>query len=166
MDPRAQITAAELNEQLQLGLEIFDDVRRTRMVLAELESVKKRLGEVKPQLTGNSPELLAQIASLEAAITKIQKGGKPLPGAITGLELAGTGLSAALRVVETSDRKLPSQAIELYRQADQAARTGIAAWTEVKNTELPKLNQALQQAGAATIQISEIEQDVEYWMSE
>jgi hypothetical protein len=75
-------------------------------------------------------------------------------------------LSAALRVVETSDRKLPSQAIELYRQADQAARTGIAAWTEVKNTELPKLNQALQQAGAATIQISEIEQDVEYWMSE
>ena len=122
--------------------------------------------ELKPQLAAKNSGALAQIASLEAVITKIQRGDKPAPGEITGLESGSTGLSAALRVVETSDRTLPSQAIELYRQSDEAAKTGITAWTQVKSTELARLNQALQKAGAGTIQISEIERELEYAISQ
>jgi hypothetical protein len=103
---------------------------------------------------------------VEAAIAKVEKGDTQLPGAITGLESAGTGLSAALRVVETSDRKLPSQAIELYRQADEAAKTGISEWTQVKGGALATLNEALQKAGVATIEISQMEREIEYWMSQ
>jgi hypothetical protein len=166
MDPRAQVTTAELNEQLQVGLEIFGEVRRSRKALAEMTVVKKRLEEVKTQIASKNPELLAQVASVEAAIAKIAKGDKPLPGSIAGLESASTGLSAALRVVETSDRKLPSQAIELYHQADEAAKTGISEWTQVKSSDLAKLNQALQKVGVATIEISEMERDIEYAMSQ
>ena len=166
MDPRAQVTTAELNQQLQTGLEIFGALRQSRKALAEMESVKKRLAELKSQPAAKKPGVLAQIASLETAITKIQKGDKAAPGEITGLESASTGLSAALRVVETSDRTLPSQAIELYRQSDEAAKAGITAWTQVKSTELARLNQALQKAGAGTIQISEIERELEYAISQ
>ena len=167
MDPRAPVTTAELDEQLRLGLEIFGEVRRTRKALAEMEAVKKRLGELQPKLPPKNSQVLTQIASLEGAITKIQKGDQPLtPGAIVGLESASTGLAAALRVVETSDRTLPSQAIELYRQADQVATAGIAQWSQVKNTELAKLNQTLQKAGVATIQISELEHEIESAISQ
>ncbi len=166
MDPRAQATTAELDEQLRVGLEIFGDVRLSRKTLAEMESVKKRLGALKSQPAAKSPQLQTQIADLEARITKIQRGDKSTPGEISGLESANAGLSAALRVVETSDRALPSQAIELYRQADQAAKTGIEEWSEVKSNDLAKLNQALQKAGAPIIQISELEREIDDVMSQ
>ena len=85
---------------------------------------------------------------------------------IAGLESANTGLSSALRVVEGGNRTVPSQAVELYHEADQAATVAIAAWTELKSTELVKLNQALLKAGGGTVQISEIELELEYWMSQ
>jgi hypothetical protein len=166
MDPRARVTPAELDEQLRVGLEIFGEVRLSRKTLAEMESVKKRLDELKLQPAAKSPTLQSQIADLGARITKIQKGDKPLPGEISGLESANAGLSAALRVVETSDRTLPSQAIELYRQSGQVAKTGIAEWSEVKSNDLVKLNQALQKAGSATIQISELELEIDDLMSQ
>ena len=42
MDPRAQVTAAELNDQQRVALEIFDEVREARKALAEIGAVKKQ----------------------------------------------------------------------------------------------------------------------------
>ena len=123
MDPRSQATKAELDEQQRLGLEIFGEVHRARRALAEIGAVKKRLSDVKPQLAEKNPELLTQVASIEAAITKIQKGSQS-PIATMGLEAASAGLASALRVVEGGDRTVPSQAIELYHQSDEAAKAG------------------------------------------
>ena len=83
-----------------------------------------------------------------------------------GLEAANSGLASALRVVEGGDRTSPSQAIELYHQSDEAAKARIAEWTKLKSTELPRLNDALQKAGVPPIQISEIEREVEYLVSQ
>jgi hypothetical protein len=83
-----------------------------------------------------------------------------------GLETASTGLASALRVVEGSDRPVPSQAIELYQQSAEAAKAGIAEWTKLKSTQLIQLNDNLRNAGLATVQISKIERALEYVMSE
>ncbi len=166
MDPRSQATSAELDEQLRLGLQIFGEVHRSRKALAEMAAVKKRLGDVKQQVTAKSPELLSEVTGIEAAIAKIEKGDKSLGDSGTGLEAANTGLGAALRVVEGGDRTTPSQAVELYRETDEAAKARIAEWQQLKSTQLAQLNQALQKAGLGTIQVSEIERDVEFAMSE
>jgi phosphoribosylformimino-5-aminoimidazole carboxamide ribonucleotide (ProFAR) isomerase len=71
-----------------------------------------------------------------------------------------------LRVVESSDRAVPSQAIELYRESEQAAKAGMAAWTQLKSAQLAKFNEALKKAGVAAIQVSEIEREGEYQASE
>ena len=165
MDPRSQATKAELDEQQRLGLEVFAGARRSRRALAEIGAVKKHLGDVKAQLAGKNPELLPQITSLEAAITSIEKGNKE-PVETMGLETANTGLASALRVVESSDRTVPSQAIELYQQSDEAAKARLAEWTKLKNTQMVQLNDALRKAGMAPIQTSAIEREVEYRMSE
>lgn len=166
MDPRAQVTNAELNEQLRLGLEIFGELRNSRRALAEMGAVQKRLSEVKAKVPPKNIRLLTQVANLEAAIIRIEKGEKTSPGSIAGLESASTALSATLRVVESSDRTIPSQVIELYQEADRVAKAGIGEWTQIKSTQIGPLNDALKKAGTATIQISEIGREEEYAMSE
>jgi photosystem II stability/assembly factor-like uncharacterized protein len=161
MDPRSQATTADLNEQLRLGLEIFGKAIQARRALAETNKVKKALADVAPATLKQHPELLAQITSLQSAIEKIQKGEHPQPGAVAGLDMANTALASALRVVQSSDRPIPSQAVELYREADKVAAAELAAWAEIRNTQLLKLNDALQRAGATAIQISEVEMESE-----
>ena len=166
MDPRAQVTTAELNEQLRLGLEIFGDVRNARKVLAETLGVKKRLAEVKTKIPPKNTKLLTQVATLEAAIIRLEKGEKGEPGTIAGLEAAGTALSAALRVVESSDRAIPSQAVDLYQQGDRVAKSSIAEWEQLKSTQLVQLNDALKKTGVPAIQIAEVEREAEYQVSQ
>jgi photosystem II stability/assembly factor-like uncharacterized protein len=166
MDPRAQVTATELNDQQRVALDIFSEVREARKALAEIGAVKKHIAELPAQSLAKHQETLAALTNLNSQIEKIERGERALPGAISGLDSAATGLSAALRVVEGGNRSIPSQAMDLYREADRVAKTGIADWTRVKSDQLAKLNQSLQQSGLATIQISEIEEEVEYLTSQ
>jgi photosystem II stability/assembly factor-like uncharacterized protein len=163
MDPRSSATSAELAEQLRLGLEIFGEVGRSRRAVAEIGAVKKRLDEAQQKLSGHQPELLKQLTELQEAIAKIEKGSGP---AMMGLEAATTGLASALRVVEGGDRTTPSQAVELYRQSDEAASAHIAEWTKLKSTELPRLNNALQKVGVPPIHVSQIEHVAESLVSQ
>src|ERR1039458_5658390 len=153
MDPRAKVTAGELEEQLRFGLEVFGEVHRARRTLAEIGAIKKRLAEMKQQLAGKNRGLQARLTGLETTIASIEKGSK----SSMGLESASAGLSSALRVVESSDRTIPSQAIELYREADDGAKRRTAEWTQLKGKELVDLNHALVHAGVGAIQISQIE---------
>jgi hypothetical protein len=166
MDPRSQATRAELEEQLRLGLEFFAEVRSARKAVAEIGAVKKHLSEIDTASLKQHSDLLAQVTELNLLIGKIEKGERTSPGAISGLDSASSGLGAALRVVESSDRAVPSQAVDLYREAEEVAKTSIAAWTQLKSAQLAKLNEALKKAGVATIQVSAIEREEEYQASE
>ncbi len=166
MDPRSSATPAQLDEQLRLGLEIFGAVHRSRKTVAEIGAVKKRLDELEQKLGGRQPKLLKQVAEVNLAITKIEKGGSSSAPATMGLEAANSGLASALRVVESSDRTIPLQAIELYQQSDEAAKARMAEWRNLKNTELLRLNETLQKVGALPIQISQIERELDEFMSD
>jgi photosystem II stability/assembly factor-like uncharacterized protein len=163
MDPRSSATSAGLDEQLRLGLEIFGELHRSRRAMAEIGAVRKHLEQVQQKLSGHQPELLKQVLELQVAIAKIEKGSGL---SMMGLEAANSGLASALRVVESGDRMAPSQAIEVYQQSDEAAKTRIAEWTTLKSTELRRLNNALQKGGISPIEISQIEREVQYLMSQ
>ena len=45
------------------------------------------------------------------------------------------GLASALRVVESGDRAVPSQAIAVYKESSQHAKARIAEWTRFKQTD-------------------------------
>ena len=167
MDPRSQITTAELNEQLRLGLQIFAEAHSARKAQAEIGTVKKRLTDIETQSLKQHAELLAQLTELQLMIGRIEKPEKPpVPGMIAGLESASMGLASALRVVVSGNRATPSQALELYREASKVAAESIAQWEQVKKGQLSKLNEALQKAGLAPIQISAIDREEEYLETE
>ncbi len=166
MDPRSQATAAELNEQLRLGLEIFSELRTSRKALAEMGAVKKQIAALPGQSLSKRQELLAEITNLNVQIERIEKGEKAAPGTVSGLASASMGLGAALRVVENSDRAIPSQTMDLYRDSSKTAQAGMADWMRVKSEQLSKLNESLKKAGLAAVQISEIEHEVEFLLSQ
>jgi hypothetical protein len=162
MDPRSMATPEELERQTELGRQIFAETLHSRQALAEMQSVQKQLSDLK--LDATHADIKAAVAQVQAEITKIIDGAEESGGAI-GLKEANSGLSAALGVVESSDRKIPSQASVLFEQSDQAMKAKVAGWVQLKTGGLKQLNEQLKQAKLAPIAIAQIEQMVEYLMT-
>ena len=78
-----------------------------------------------------------------------------------GLDKANTGLSAALRVVESSDRPVPAQAFEVYRESSAAAKLALAKWNDFKSKLLPELNHQLEGASLPPLAAAQIEREIQ-----
>ncbi len=165
MDPRSPATPELLAQQLQLGKEIFEETRRARRALAEIASVQKNLADVQAKLGEQKPELKSAVAEAQAGLGKILKHEPDVTDQGTGLQVGYLGLASALRVVEGSDREVPSQAIELYQESSQQVEAGIRSWTTFKQKTLPALNQKLRDSNLVPVPIAEIEQETEFLMA-
>ncbi len=166
MDPRVQADARDLQEQLRLALEIFDQTRFSRKALAEADAVRAQLGEIQQKLDASNTQLKSAVEQTQGQLADIlKKKDEGTTSAVMGLEKANTGLAAALRVVESGHRTVPSQAIALYQQSSEQAKLRIAEWSDFKKNRLPGLNEQLRRASLSPIAIVEIEAEVDYLMT-
>jgi len=154
MDPRSSATGRDLEQQLHLGLEVFAETVRSLKVSSEVKAVQKQLTDLEPKLEGHG-DLKAAVSQLENEIQKILVGSSDATPKTEGLEDASSGLTSALAVVESSDRPVPSQAIAVYHQSEEALKLRVADWNHVKTNWLPQLNQHLRQNNMAPVAFSE-----------
>jgi photosystem II stability/assembly factor-like uncharacterized protein len=164
MDPRSAATPEILRLQLQLGRQIFADTMEARRALAEIASLRKQLADLQQKVGEKDSAIKPALADAQTEISKIETK----PGAVgesLGLEHAFADMASALRVVESGDRAVPSQAIAVYNESSQQVKAAIAEWSAFKITKLRQLNQQLSEAGVAPIAISEIEQEIQFLMS-
>jgi photosystem II stability/assembly factor-like uncharacterized protein len=148
MDPRATATPEELDRQTRLGREILVTLKDGQTVRDEVDRVDKQLSQLETK--GTAPaELVMQIQQLRSGIAKII-AGEP-DGDISGLKKANGGLEAALGVVETSDRAIPSQAMTLLEESTRELKSRSAEWDGLKKNLLSPLNHQLQRAGMTAI---------------
>jgi photosystem II stability/assembly factor-like uncharacterized protein len=159
MDPRSPATSRDLEQQLQLGRQIFAEAISSRRTLAEIKSVQKQLSELEQRLA-NHADLKSAAAQLEAEIRRILAGSED-DASHVGLERTASGLAAALAAVESGDRAAPSQTMTLYHESSEALKLRIADWNHVKTNWLPQINQHLRQGNMAPITISEIAEEPE-----
>jgi photosystem II stability/assembly factor-like uncharacterized protein len=165
MDPRSPATPEILNQQLQLGQQIFAETLEARRALAEIASLQKQLADREQKLGEKSSAIKSALADAQTEISRILTKPEDTPGQNAGLQDAFSEVASALRVVESGDRTVPSQAIAVYNESSQRVKTAIAEWSEFETTKLPELNRKLSEANLAPIAISEIEQAVEFLMS-
>ena len=143
MDPRSSATPETLRDQFQLGQKIFGEIMEARCELAAIGSLQKRLakleqevgdkdGAFKPALVGTQKELSALVSEPEG-----------VAGQSAGLQDALTGMASALRVVESGDRAVPSQALAVYDEFGQRVRAAIEEWSKFKTVTLSVLNRRL-----------------------
>jgi hypothetical protein len=165
MDPRSPATPDVLQEQLQLGKQVYTEVIEARRALAEIGSVQKRLADAEHKLGDQNPTLRAALAEAQSEISKILTNKEIPQQQPGGLQESYMELASALHVVEGGDRAVPSQAIAVYQESSQLVKAGIETWTTFKQMKLPQLNQKLRQGGLAPIAISQIEKAVQFLVS-
>jgi photosystem II stability/assembly factor-like uncharacterized protein len=161
MDPRSPATPRDLEQQLQLGKQIFAEAISSRKVSSEIKSVQKQLSELEPKLGSGHADIKAAVSQLETELRKILAGSEGSTSSAIGLEKASSGLGSALAVVESGDRAVPSQAIALYHESRQVLKLRLADWNHVKTNWLPQVNQHLRQNNLPPIAINEIAEEVE-----
>jgi len=154
MDPRSPATAKDLEQQYQLGRKMFDRVTVVGGTLAEIHSVQNRLAalESTPDL---QPVLKSLMAQTKDQMHKILNGVGTGSGNSIGLERASKNMASALKVVESGHRAVPSQATEVYEEADRAAKLQIDEWTKMKGSQVLSLNNQLRQANEKPILVGE-----------
>ena len=161
MDPRSPASSEILQQQLQLGQQIFAETLEARRALAEIASLRKQLAALDQKVGEKDSAIKSALMNAQTEISKIETQPAPTPGRTTGLQDAFADMASALRVVESGDRAVPSQAIAVYDESNQRVKAAIAQWNEFKTTKVPRLNQKLAAANLAPIAVSEIEQEVQ-----
>jgi hypothetical protein len=165
MDPRSPATPQILAQHLQLGQQIFGETIAARRALAEIGSIQKKLADIQQKSNAQNAPLKSALADVQSAISKLLTNKEHAAEDGPGLQGAYTGLASALRVVETGDRAVPSQAIAVYKELSPQVKARVAEWARFKQTRLAQLNQQLREANIAPIALAEIEQQVEFLMS-
>jgi len=164
-DPRSPASQAELEKQFDVSYKIFADSLESRRALAEIGSVLGQLSKTLSGKTDAGADLKKQVSDLTAAINALLSGHATSPEKVMGLEEANTALTAALHVAESSDRTVPSQALEVYAQAHQDSAARVMEWNALKQGPLADLNRQLKSQGLTPIAIAEIEREVYYLMT-
>lgn len=164
MDPRSSATSEILAQQFQLARQIFDEALQARRTLAEIHSVRKKLTDTQKAPTESNSVLKSALAEAQSSLAKILTNKENQQA--LGLEDAYKNLASALRVVEGGDRAAPSQAVAVYKQANEQITARINEWTAFKETKLPNLNQQLRQANLSPITMADIEGEFDYLMSQ
>ena len=170
MDPRSPATPEVLAQQLQLGQQIFAEATEPRRVLAEIGSVQKQFADLQVKVehepsTAQNAQIKSALSDAQSAIARIVMNKEHPEEEGPGLQDAYAGLVSALRVVESGDRAVPSQAIAVYKESSRQVKVRVAEWTRFKQTNLVQLNQKLREAKLAPVAIAEVEQEVEFLMS-
>ncbi len=155
MDPRSAATPLELEQQYKLGRQMFTEAMAIRQTLADIRSVKGRLAAVGQKLGAQQTELKAEITEVEDATKTILTGNGLRWGDGMGLELASSGITGALRAVESGDRTVPAQAMAVFEEADRAAKTRMEEWTRLKTTRVRPLSDQLKQAIEGSVPLDE-----------
>ncbi len=160
MDPRSSASALVLDRQLEVGLEVYAATLRSREALAEMESARKALEEVRP-CVAQKPAARRSIENFMRSLDLILQGG----AGERGLRTVNGDLASVLGVIESGDRVIPAQAMDLDSQSRKEMDRKVEQWKSLKTMQLPRLNRALQHVHAPVIEISRIEQQVTYQMT-
>jgi hypothetical protein len=158
MDPRSKETTPELQQNFATAYRIFSASLDARRALAEIGSVKGQLARSSfsnPQIAQQQKELLASIDAIASGT-----GGSP------GLDEANSEITSALNVAESSDRPIPSQAIQVYAEASAASALRIKQWGALKQGSLAQFNRQLTREKLTPIAISAIEHEVYVLMTQ
>ena len=159
MDPRSPATLEVLKQQFQLGQQIFSETVQARRAMSEISSAQKQLASAQHGTAARDAQVSAlltkaqsELGSMLARTESDQKKGR-------GLQDAYKDMASALRVVEGSDRTIPSQAVLVYKQASEDVKARIQEWTAFKQTQLPQLNQQLRGANLAPIDLRDSQEE-------
>jgi photosystem II stability/assembly factor-like uncharacterized protein len=155
MDPRSAATTKDLQQQYQLGRQMFSEVVAVNRTLAAIHRAQTQLVSLIARTGAQQADLNSLLTRARDQINDVVTGNPSLGTQAMGLDAASKNIASAARVVESGDRTSPSQAIEVYEEADRAVKLRMAEWSSIKTHQLPTLNDQLKRANEGPITVGE-----------
>jgi photosystem II stability/assembly factor-like uncharacterized protein len=152
LDPRSTATPLDLSKQLELSLSISRRLGQAQDAIREVSRLRRLLAERSPYADDELRVKISGLATETAHLMGVVGGGRG-GGATAGPSLTTTvaELATALSVAESADRTPPATAYTIAGQAARNLVAQLAAWKTVRETKLPELNRALEQAHLTAI---------------
>jgi photosystem II stability/assembly factor-like uncharacterized protein len=126
-DPRSPASQADFDDNLEASYKIFLDSLNSRRALAEIGSVKEQLSKI--VASAKDTGIAGKAKELSAAVDALVSGSD---GTALGLDTANQELTSTLNMAESSDRRIPAQAMVVYNEAQTASGQKIRDWTALK----------------------------------
>ena len=127
MDPRVKTPAADIKQQHDLSLMVYQYRMQTMNILKELRELRRKIKEKLPDATGAAiTDLNACDAQAAALETSPQNSQQQSFGRLNG------SLGSIFNNLQESDMPATSQTIAAAKQAEQSFKTLSAQWIEVK----------------------------------
>jgi len=149
MDPRVKTTADGWRQQFELEMKIADAMNRSYSALQQVRGLRKQLSDAKQ----HAGQLAGSIAALDKTLAELEgtEGGYGARYLSTpeGRSLArlNVGLYNLLQSVDAADADPTTQAVMTFNDVNAALQQQLSRWQEIKNKDVPTLNQKLKDGG-------------------
>ena len=148
MDPRVKTSPEGLRRQFELEMKITDAMQHDFLALQEVRSLREQLKMA--SLSDAAAVLEKKAAALEGT-EGFQYLSTPEGRSLTRLN---SGLAQLLTNVDSADAAPTTQQAAMFGELDTALREQLDHWQEIKNKDVPALNEQLKKAGAAEVKVS------------
>jgi photosystem II stability/assembly factor-like uncharacterized protein len=151
LDPRLQVSAQELQRQLDLAQKLATGMKATYEGYNQAARLHTELTDRLATLkqSGKSPETLAAAQALDLkALGLTDAAGPP-----AGLGPMNRDLTRLMIAVDQSDTPPASQIIETFTGMCQDTRAALARWNDLRTQDVPQLNTMLAQQQLAPLTV-------------
>jgi hypothetical protein len=125
------------------------------VALMEVHRLRNQIGKLKSAAPAGAPAMI-QTLDEKAALLEGGSGSTFLNDA-AGVSLVrlNSGLNQLLAAVDSADTAPTSQAAAMFNEVSRTLEKQLAAWNQIKTSELPALNQQLEHAKLAPITLTD-----------
>ena len=157
MDPRSDVTQADLEAQFQLAMKVRDQVSAADEMVIAIRQINKELRDRADK--SNDESIKAASATLRDQLTTIEEdiyqtrnraNEDPLNFPIKLNNI----LAALARSIETGDRRPTDQALEVEKELTARLEKVQARYNQAVGTDLSKFNAMAQQKGVKQVQVA------------
>jgi photosystem II stability/assembly factor-like uncharacterized protein len=154
IDPRVKMTAQQLTQQFELGLQMAQITWEAAPAIAELRRVRAGLKERLAK--GGPAEITTAMTSFEqkAATFETTPPNQPAGSSANNLVRLSGQAASLLDIFEGADMPPTAQAVAAAREVAARAGPALAAWRSFTTTDLSALNAKLKAAGLTPLEIA------------
>jgi hypothetical protein len=161
VDPRLNVTEADLEKLFDLEMKVRDDiealhtaVNQIRGVRSQLEIVKERMGEEgdkgKPILSAIE-DLDRKMAPIEQELIQVKM--KSSEGNLGFPNMLNEQYESFRSTMESADDAPTQQDYALFDNLHGRLQTEIAVWKQIASTDVPALNELIRKQNVALVEV-------------
>ena len=159
MDPRVQTTPEDLARLFDLESRIVHAMHRDYEALQQVRALRKQLASARGQTgTGTLADTIAAFDGKAAAIEGTPGGFSPTGagGGEPSLARLNGQLPTLLELVDSADVTPTAAATAAYDEVERALESLLARWNELRNRDLPALNESLRRSGMPPVALESL----------